>query len=74
MAETSERKDQPDRQDGRKRANGDDGNFEMNVIIPASQFDPTQRPMMLRGLKWILVCTENPIRLDGAMESPKLAE
>jgi hypothetical protein len=54
MAETSEREDQPDRQDGRKRANGDDGNFEMNVIIPESHLTP-HSDLMLRRLKWILV-------------------
>lgn len=43
FANTSERRDQPDRQDGRKRAKGDDSNFQMKIIIQAHLPLLTQR-------------------------------
>jgi putative ABC transport system substrate-binding protein len=45
--------------------------------IRSAEGDITRLPPLARELAALrpeVVCTENPIRLDGGMESPKLAE
>jgi hypothetical protein len=57
---TSDRIYQPDSQDGRKRAKGDDSNFEMKILIQAT---------CLRSLSgvspWPLANRKNPAALGG---------
>ncbi|MDI3562424.1 hypothetical protein [Bradyrhizobium sp. Arg816] len=55
----SERNYQPDRQDGRKCAKGDDSNFEMKIIIQAHLPLLTQRRQSLATGK-----PENPAALE----------
>jgi hypothetical protein len=47
-------------------------------VVTDNTFDRSmhirRRILLQRVRRLLAVCTENPIRLDGAMESPKLAE
>ena len=57
---TSDRIYQPDSQDGRKRAKGDDSNFEMKILIQATGL------RSLSGVSpWPLANRKNPAALGG---------
>jgi hypothetical protein len=47
--------------------------LEAEILILRHQLNIQQRQLSKR-LSFSAVCTETPIRLDGAMEPPKLAE
>lgn len=53
MTEITSEKYQPDRQDGRKRAQGHDSNFEMKIVIrqrrQPSPLDDRENPVVLGG-------------------------
>ena len=57
----SGRKYQLDRQDGRKRAKGDDSDFIMKITIQTDLPLPTQRPRLLA-----LADRKNPVALEEA--------